>query len=91
MKNGLKKIAERLNITEVHQTNRLITVVLPEDVSSKIKGDKLFLEAYNINPKFQLKYENHKISISLNILNMKKHFIYDIVRLFLLIANDLEV
>ena len=86
-----EKIAERLNITEVHQTNRLITVVLPEDVSSKIKGDKLFLEAYNINPKFQLKYENHKISISLNILNMKKHFIYDIVRLFLLIANDLEV
>ena len=86
-----EKIAERLKITDVRQNERNITIALPEEISAKIKGDKLFLEAYSINPKFQLKYENKKIFISLNLLQMKKHFIYDIVALFQKIALDLEV
>ncbi len=86
-----EKLADKLQIKEVRQTDRLLTIYLPEEISSKIKGDKLFLEAYNINPKFQLKYENKRISISLNILNMKQHFIYDVVKLIQKIVLDLEV
>ena len=86
-----EKLAEKLQIKDVRQTDRLLTIYLPEEISSKIKGDKLFLEAYNINPKFQLKYENRKISISLNIMNLKKHFIYDVVALLQKIVFDLEV
>ena len=86
-----EKLAEKLQIKDVRQTDRLLTIYLPEEISSKIKGDKLFLEAYNINPKFQLKYENRKISISLNIFNLKKHFIYDVVVLLQKIVYDLEV
>ena len=86
-----EKLAERLKITDVKQTDRFISISLPPDISSKVKGDKLFLETYNINPKFQLKYENHKIVISLNLLGLKHHFIYDVVRLIQLIATDLEV
>ncbi len=86
-----EKLAERMNITEVVQNQRLIVITLPEEISSQIKGDKLFLEAYNINPKFTLKYENKKITISLNLLQQKKHFIYDVVKLLQLILDDLEV
>ena len=86
-----EKLAERINITEVVQNQRLIAITLPEEISSQIKGDKLFLEAYNINPKFTLKYENKKITISLNLLQQKKHFIYDVVKLLQLILEDLEV
>ena len=86
-----EKLAERMNITEVVQNQRLIAITLPEEISSQIKGDKLFLEAYNINPKFTLKYENKKITISLNLLQQKKHFIYDVVKLLQLILDDLEV
>ena len=86
-----EKLAEKLQIKDVRQTERLLTIYLPEEISSKIKGDKLFLEVYNINPKFQLKYENRKISISLNIFNLKKHFIYDVVALLQKIVFDLEV
>ena len=86
-----EKLALKLKIKEVKQTERFITINLPVEISEKIKGDKLFLEAYNINPKFQLKYENKKISITLNILNQKKHFIYDVVKLIELIAKDLQV
>ena len=86
-----EKLALKLQIKDVRQTERSLTIYLPEEISSKIKGDKLFLEAYNINPKFQLKYENRKISISLNIFNLKKHFIYDVVLLLQKIVFDLEV
>ena len=66
----------------------MIDITLPEELSSKIKGDKLFLEAYNINPKFSLKYIDKKIIISLPIKNLSKHFIYYIVPLFNLILED---
>ena len=60
-------------------------------ISSQIKGDKLFLEAYSIHPKFQLKYENKKISITLALLHLEKHFIYYFVPLIQKIHDDLEV
>ena len=86
-----EKLANRLNITKVVQNNRLIQFWLSEKTSTKIKGDKLFLEAYSINPKFQIKYENKQISILLPILYQEKHFIYDVVALVQKICDDLEV
>ncbi len=56
-----EKLAEQLHITHVKQDTRMIKITLPEAISSKVKGDKLFLEAFSIQPKFQLKYENKEI------------------------------
>ena len=70
-----EKLAKKLNISKVNQNDRLVEVELPEDVSNSIKGDKLFLEAYAITPKFQLKYFNKRIIISLPIKQVEKHFL----------------
>ena len=86
-----EKLAIKLNITKVYQSDRMIKITLPESISNKIKGDKLFLEAYNINPNFTLQYVNKEINISLNIVNQKKHFIYDVVKLVQLITSDVIV
>lgn len=85
-----EKVAKRLNITNVKQTERDIMVEIPENISNLIKGDKLFLEAYNINPKFQLKYFNKKIQVSLVIRGLKDHFVYYIVPLFDKILQDVS-
>lgn len=84
-----EKIARKMNITRVCQTDREIMIELPEEISSQVKGDKLFLEAYNINPKFQLKYENKKIHISLLIKGLKDHFVYSVVPLMDKILQDI--
>lgn len=84
-----EKIARKMNITRVWQTDREIMIELPEEISSQVKGDKLFLEAYNINPKFQLKYENKKIHISLLIKGLKDHFVYSVVPLMDKILQDI--
>ena len=86
-----EKIANALNITQIVQTKDMVSITIPEEESSKIKGDKLFLEAYNINPKFQIQYLNKRIIIKLSLRQLDKHFLYYLVPLFSLIKSDLQV
>lgn len=85
-----EKLARLLNITRVKQTESLIELELSEEVSNKIEGDKLFLIAYNINPKFRLAYKMKKIYISLPKVNIDKHFIYYEVKLLDEIVNMIK-
>lgn len=86
-----EKISEDLDINKVVQNDRFIEIEIPENISSKIKGDKLFLESYNINPNFKFKYFNKKIIISLPIKNLEKHFLYYYVPLLNIIKSDLQL
>ncbi|MCX4364506.1 MAG: transcription-repair coupling factor [Bacilli bacterium] len=74
-----EKLADRLHINRVRQYNNTIEVAIPEKVSNKLEGDKLFLVSYNINPKFRLSYKNKEIHIALPLLHLEKHFIYYMV------------
>lgn len=82
-----EKLAIKLEIKRVKQTDTLVELELPEELSNKIAGDKLFLVAYNINPKFRLSYRMKRIFITLPIVNIEKHFIYYEVKLLNEIVN----
>ena len=56
-----EKIALKLNIEKVLQNEREVEIEIPEDISNKLQGDKLFLTVYNINPNFSLRYVRKKI------------------------------
>ncbi len=77
-----EKIAQKYNITQVIQTDRLVEITLPEDLSNNIKGDKLLIEAMSLTKYFNIKYNNKKITITLYIKQLDRHFIYYIVTLF---------
>lgn len=85
-----EKLTQKLNINKLIQTKEKIEIYLPQDLSSKINGEKLFLQTYNINENFKLKYQRNSIIISLKINNDKKHFIYDLVNLLLAIKSHIE-
>ena len=76
-----EKIAKKLEIRNVRQNEREVVIELPEKISNCIKGDKLFLEVYNISQNFRLRYENKKIVISLVLKGLEDHFVYYIVPL----------
>ena len=76
-----EKIALKYKITNVIQTDRYIVIELPKEISCKIKGDKLFLEASSLTNNFHFKYQNGKIKIILYFKDLEKHFIYYIVAL----------
>ena len=83
-------IVEKIGIkTIINQQNR-ITIVIPEDISNNLNGEKLFLQSYNICPKFELSYKNKEIRISLNTSLLKKNYIYYIYELLDTINNQLK-
>ena len=85
-----EKQAKELGITTVRQSEREIEIELPKDLSSKIEGDKFFIKAYNINPRFRLKYLHDQVIIALTLLNQKEHFLYYIVPLMEEVINEVK-
>ncbi len=85
-----EKLAQELHITNVENRNNTLKIELPEDVSNKMDGEKLFLVTYNIHPKFRLSYFNKKINIALPLLNLDKHFVYYIVDLLTKIKDMID-
>ena len=86
-----EKISEDLKITKVTQNERFVEIELPKEISSQTKGDKLFLESYNINSNFKFRYFNKRIIISLPLKGLEKHFLYYFVPLLNIIKNDLQL
>jgi len=85
-----EKRAKSLGITTVRQSDREIEIELPKELSSKIEGDKFFIKAYNINPRFRLKYLHDQVIIALTLLNQKEHFLYYIVPLMEEVINQVK-
>ena len=77
--------AESLGINNIKYFNNNVELEIPEDISSKIDGEKLFMQLYSINPKFKIKYFNKKLFISLNIVNRKGDYVKDLVELISLL------
>ena len=76
-----EKIALKYNIKKVNQTDRLVEVYLPKELSDSIKGDKLLIEAMNLTTHFNIKYINKEIVIILYINSLERHFIFYLVTL----------
>lgn len=81
-------LCEELNITEVNKTARTIDITLSEELSSNIQGDKLLFETMSISNKFNIKYFNKRIIISLYFNDLKEHYVYYLVKLLLAIKNN---
>ena len=84
-----EKLANKLQIKQVTQNNTQVEIVLPVELSSQLNGEKLFIQTYNINPKFRLKYQMKRISITLLIKDSEKHYIYDLVKLLTIIDEQI--
>ena len=76
-----EKMAQKYNITQIRQTDRFVEIVLPEKLSSNVKGDKLLLNALSISRNFSFAYRHNQIIVTLKYANLKEHFIRYIVRL----------
>ena len=78
-----EKIAKSLNIENVIDTEKNVTLILPVEISNMIQGDKLFVESYNINHNFRLEYKNRQIHIILDKFKLKKHYLMYLIALLI--------
>ncbi len=81
-------LCKMLNITKVNKTDRFVEIVLPIELSDKIKGDKLLFETLNITNKFNLKYVHKNIIITLFYKSLPKHYVFYLVRLLIAIKDN---
>lgn len=82
-----EKLADKLKIKQVNYQRNSIEIILPEEISNQISGDKLFLVMMSIHPKYRICYKMKQIHIELPLLSLEKHFIYYEVRLLQEIVN----
>ncbi|MGM9834640.1 MAG: transcription-repair coupling factor [Bacilli bacterium] len=85
-----EKLASDLKITNVIQTNYNVQFEISEEITSKIKGDKLFIRAYQICPRIQFKSVRNRIIISINIVNLDKHFLLYLIPLLEEILSQIK-
>lgn len=85
-----ENLLETLKIKNIIQLQNRVTLVLPEEISDQIDGEKLFIQTYSIYPKFEISYKNKEIRISLQTSNLKKNYIYYIYELLNAICEQIK-
>lgn len=85
----IETIVNKLNI-KISLLHNKVSITLPEDISNKINVEKLFIEVYNINPKFELSYKNKKIMINLVTSLLKKNYVYYIYDLLNMLDDNIK-
>ena len=87
LKQLVDNYVERLNLNII-KTENDITIILSEESSACINGEKLFLQLYNVNPNIKISYRNKKIVILMKTVNLKKNYIYYMYDIVIML-NDL--
>ena len=89
-KEWFEKIAKSLDITEVIDNDKKVTIILSKENSSKIKGDNLFLESYKLSKNFSLDYKNNRIHIILDKNNLEKHYLMYLIAILIKIRDMIK-
>ena len=76
-----EKKAKKLGIKDIKQNKNNIEIWLPLVLTNKIKIDDLFINLSKISRKFRFGMRFKRLVITLDIVNLDKHFIYYLIDL----------
>ena len=83
-------MASDLKIYKVNQTKNFISITLPVNLSNNIDGDKLFMEVCSLTRKFRFSMKNKELIITLDTINLDKHYIYYLIDLLKIIKASVK-
>ena len=76
-----EKMANNLGIKQVKQTKNFIEIVIPPELTEKVNGELLFIEASRITRMFRFALKNKRLIITLDTVKLEKHFVYYLIEL----------
>ena len=85
-----EKLAHKFNITKVRQTNNFIEITLPLEITNKVNGELLFIEASRITRMFRFKMVNKCLVITLDTVKLDRHFIFYLIELMELLEKAIN-
>lgn len=77
----VEKLINRLNIKLLINDKNKFSFKLEEDLYKNLNIEKLFIESTKISTRFNFAYRGNAINITLNKLNLEKHYLYYIFEL----------
>ena len=80
--------ANELNIRKVIQTKNFISITLPIELSNNLNGDNLFIKVCSLTRKFRFGMKNKELTITLDTINLDKHYIYYLIDLLNIIKES---
>ena len=85
-----EKLAKTLGIETVIENEKMIDIEIPKSISSNLKGDKLFVESYNINHNFKLNYKNECIHVILYKDKLEQHYLIYLIAILIKIKQMIK-
>ncbi len=82
--------AKELKINRIVQTKNFIEVHIPKELTENINGDELFLQVCSLTRKFRFGMKNKELIITLDTVNLDKHYIYYLMDLLRTIKESLK-
>ena len=82
--------AKELNINRIVQTKNFIEVHIPKELTEKVNGDELFLRVCSLTRKFRFSMKNKELIITLDTINLDKHYIYYLMDLLSIVKESLK-
>lgn len=76
-----EKLAKKLDIIQVLQTRNSISLVFSQDMSMKIDGEQLFIEACKISRMFRFQFKNKNLIVVLDTIKLEKHYLFYLLSL----------
>jgi len=82
-----EKLAKGLGITDVVDGKNFVDITLPKEISSKIDGEELFNESYEISKMFRFSYSGGCIHVILDKVKLEKHYLIYLIAILIKIKE----
>ena len=76
-----EKLAKSLQVIGVNQTKNFIEVVFSQEMTEKIDGEQLFIDAFSISNMFRFKTKNNCLIVILDTIKLDRHYVFILIDL----------
>ncbi|MDE5587309.1 MAG: transcription-repair coupling factor, partial [Bacilli bacterium] len=76
-----EKMAKYWQIEKIQKTRNSLELYFSPEMTMKIDGEQLFLDAFKITPMFRFKMTSSRLVIILDMIQLEKHYIYYLIDL----------
>jgi transcription-repair coupling factor (superfamily II helicase) len=80
----------KIGITDIRQTKNSISVIISKELLKIINTDDLFVNVTSLSRNFRFASKFNQLHITLDIVNLDKHFIYYLIDLSNILNNSLK-
>ena len=82
--------ARNIGIESIRQTKNFIELTFSKDLTSKIDGQKLFIDVSKLSRMFRFKMSLNKLIITLDTIKLDRHYIYYLLDLIEIISKNIK-